>query len=153
MALVPLPRPVLAARRLAIQHKLGLPTDVLQLARRHRIEVYFAPLDSASGMLVPHGNRYEIIVNSETRSPNRIRFTIAHELGHFFLHAQDRRPYRESTYRGETEREANAFAAELLMPAQAMRSLLMRYHSTQAAADYCGVSYQAMTYRLQELGL
>ena len=153
MALVPLPRPVLAARRLTAQYKLYPPTDVFNLAKRHRIDVYYAPLDSASGMLVPHGNRYEIIVNSRTRSPNRIRFTVAHELGHFFLHAQDRRAYRQSTCRGEVEREANSFAAELLMPAHAMRPLLMRYHSTQAMANYCGVSYQAMTYRLQELGL
>ena len=61
----------------------------------------------------------------------RQRFSVAHELGHFFLHAHLLRPkgtihedpagrdedLEEETYRPEWELEADAFAAAFLLPA------------------------------------
>lgn len=51
-----------------------------------------------------------IVVNSDI-SPDRVRFTVAHELGHLLLH---RLPSDDA------EREANRFAAEFLVPANAI---------------------------------
>lgn len=46
----------------------------------------------------------------------RQRFTIAHELGHLLLHPIERH-YRDTTFVGNSkESEANAFAADLLIP-------------------------------------
>ena len=58
------------------------------------------------------------------------------------------------------EREANAFAAELLMPENVVRSLAQSYKNLMEYKDLTGrlaetmlVSHQAMTIRLQSLGL
>ncbi|MEQ1933606.1 MAG: ImmA/IrrE family metallo-endopeptidase [Fimbriimonadaceae bacterium] len=63
-----------------------------------------------------------IICNSEISHPGRLRFTIAHELGHWFLHptqTQDFLLTEENVARHKAspmEAEANAFAGTLLMP-------------------------------------
>lgn len=51
-----------------------------------------------------------------SRSPtDRMRFTLAHEVGHMVLH-QSSRSYIELTDASEAERQANRFASEFLMP-------------------------------------
>ncbi len=71
-----------------------------------------------------------IVVNKDD-SPNRQRFTIAHELGHYLLHkeyVQDvkkykvllRRPLKNGSYALE-EKEANCFAAYLLVPSNLLK--------------------------------
>ena len=52
-----------------------------------------------------------IFINSSFPG-ERIRFTLAHELGHLIMHQQ-----LETEQSDEIEREANAFASEFLMPA------------------------------------
>ena len=84
-----------------------------------------------SGLLLPA--RGEIWVNAEEARiwPPRRRFTIGHELGHWVMH---REPGQQSLFcrhaevdeqerdrSGEIEREANAFAAALTMPAHLLR--------------------------------
>jgi Zn-dependent peptidase ImmA (M78 family) len=111
---------------------------------------------------------YEISVNEKDHYYRR-RFTIAHELGHYLLHKRliddgvdDTKAYRslnigkfKNTKIGpEQEAEANKAAARLLMPAQLVR----RYHKefggdVKALAKKFQVSYEAMGYRLQGLGL
>lgn len=76
---------------------------------------------------------------------DRQRWTLAHELGHLCLHA---------TYIGEDpEAEANAFAAEFLMPAEVIRPQL-RNLTTGRLADLkrqWGASMQALTERAYQL--
>lgn len=72
----------------------------------------------------------------------RDRFTIAHEIGHYFLHADEVVVARneDSVYKAYTDPEwqANKFAAELLIPSDSTR-----YMSVQDIAEKCGVSLQA----------
>ena len=86
-----------------------------------------------SGLLLPA--RREIWVNAEEARawPNRRRFTIAHELGHWYLHQSgqqslfcrhgsvDEDPGADRPELPEIEVEANWFAASLLMPAEMVR--------------------------------
>lgn len=54
------------------------------------------------------GKRYLVLYNEQTTSSARIRFTLAHEIGHICLnHHNDNTPL---------EKQADQFAAELLMP-------------------------------------
>lgn len=69
-----------------------------------------------------HENKYVILYNSEVNTVGRIRFSIAHELGHIFLgHFNEegsllkRGGLPENTYK-KYEVEANTFANELLIP-------------------------------------
>lgn len=64
----------------------------------------------------------------------RQRFTIAHEVGHFLLHDPIDTMYRDVTLRRYEniverikERQANSFAAELLMPKRLLAQLIDNY--------------------------
>jgi Zn-dependent peptidase ImmA (M78 family) len=87
----------------------------------------------------------------------RRRFTMAHELGHHLLEHRERsdRNVFEYDLRDTAEVEANAFAAELLMPAAGICAAPRVNESSDAAelAAYYLVSGQAIIYRLHSLGL
>ena len=88
----------------------------------------------------------------------RRRFTIAHEIGHFLLH-QEQRCHPEAGGAGDEvgrveEGEADEFAAELLMPEVLVREAV-RAHGPDATrlADRFEVSRKTMQARLNGLGL
>jgi Zn-dependent peptidase ImmA (M78 family) len=121
------------------------------------LHVSEAGLDGVSGLLYP---ARRLIVLNEAEPVERKRFTLAHELGHWVCQCQDE-PEVEVYCRAEdvtldpdaraVEREANVFAAELLMPEAAVR----RTWSGDAAACAAtfGVSGEAMRWRLYSFGL
>lgn len=137
--------------------------------RRQRFE------DDLSGVLVKTIERNTIGVNSR-HSPKRQRFSIAHEIAHFWLdHPGDMfvdeakatsvifRDGRSAEGKNLFEMEANRFAAALLMPAglvvESFVACLAQGHNDvdkeivpQLAAKY-QVSEQAMKIRLSSLGL
>jgi Zn-dependent peptidase ImmA (M78 family) len=92
-------------------------------------------------------------------SYTRQRFTIAHELAHFALrHGTSPRDYPNSFNAGTNdpkERAANQFAAEILMPEQTVRNVIMRGYasSVDELASMFGVSTLAMGYRLHNIGM
>ncbi|MCC7010052.1 MAG: ImmA/IrrE family metallo-endopeptidase [Acidobacteria bacterium] len=103
----------------------GVP-DVRQIATTLRVPVHERPLERCEGMLVRIKGtaKAAIAVKNSIREDSRKRFTVAHELGHLLLPGHDNCGVCTSgvieTWAGdvrEKEREANAFAAELLMPA------------------------------------
>jgi hypothetical protein len=106
--------------------------------------------------LEPVGDGHQIVLRGAT-SEQRRRFTIAHEIGHFVLH-----PHRLAPQRGgpgnaawqRQEREADQFAAELLMPENMVREAVV-LHGPDAVrlADRFGVSRAAMQARLRWLAL
>lgn len=77
------------------------------------------------------------------------RFTAAHELGHLVLHC-DAAPGD-----AEQEREADAFAAEFLTPADQIRDQLPSRFDVDALGQLSrewGVSLKSLVYRCRELG-
>jgi Zn-dependent peptidase ImmA (M78 family) len=90
---------------------------------------------------------------------NRRRFTIAHEIAHYVLHRDravsfhDRTFARRASSTDEMEKEADRFAANLLMPENSVRqSIKNGATSVTALAEIFGVSALAMKYRVQSLG-
>src|SRR4051812_41882918 len=62
------------------------PVDLMEVARKLGIRIEFAELgEDCSGMLV-RGDEGAVIGVHYAHHPNRQRFTIAHELGHYRLH-------------------------------------------------------------------
>lgn len=93
-----------------------------------------------------------VIVMTPDRADDvyRHRFTAAHELGHLLLH--------EDTEPGDVEQEhqADAFAAALLAPAEAILPELgtrVDFHALAETGKRWGVSVKALVYRSRELGL
>ena len=134
-----------------------------------------------SGALYRSGDEKVIGINA-LDAKTRQRFTIAHEIGHLVLHADpvylDRghllgvvpndaetlpafsflRNQLSSEAKDPSEIEANRFAASLLMPQDFLASDLKQKtipvteDEIEALADKYQVSYQAMTFRLMNLG-
>lgn len=78
------------------------------------VTIEVAPLTGADAQLCRRGSRARILLAERITDPASRRFSIAHELGHLIL----QHPSGES---GSAERQANAFAAELLMPQGLLR--------------------------------
>jgi IrrE N-terminal-like domain len=116
-----------------------------------------APPVQISGVLLPA--RWEIWVRRDEPAPRR-RFTVAHEIGHHLLHSDGAavlcRPADVQTAQASErarEREANRFAAELLMPEAMVREAADRDGPDPIAlAGRFGVSDVAMGFRLVTLG-
>jgi len=123
------------------------------------------------GAIVKQNGRVIIAVNPNQHA-NRQRFTIAHELGHFFNHdyGTNGQEHVDGDFRlhwrnGKSsqgvdwhEIEANRFAASLLMPEDLLRedverSLPMDNQAVRKLAALYKVSRIAMQYRLVNLGI
>lgn len=89
---------------------------------------------------------YIILLNDAVQHTGRRRFTMAHEVGHILLgHEQDG---------PEEEREADVFAAQLLLPRILVEQLVLLWGNTLTAAELAelfGTSRQAACRRLRTL--
>lgn len=151
-----------AERLLATAWGNKFPVDPVQIARDLGIDVVELELESniAGAIYGTPGEDPTILLNA-TDSPNRQRFTCAHELGHYVMHAEEPDAVDYVDYRnalsvtGENSEEvfANAFAAALLMPAKEVRRLTKDHYTHSQLALYFGVSYDALSFRLENLGL
>lgn len=97
-----------------------LPIPVEDIAGTYQIRISRAPHSDFSGMLIRKDGHALIGINSR-EARVRQRFTIAHELGHYFLHPNkdafvDYRDNKQGVMRSPREKQANMFAAALLMP-------------------------------------
>ena len=114
--------------------------------------------DDLSGYLEFRGGVWMVGVNA-FHHPNRKRFTIAHEIAHFVLHSGQQASFHDRTFARRAddanpmEREADRFAAQLLMPEADVRELIRLGVTTLSGlAGHFGVSALAMRYRVQNLG-
>lgn len=115
-----------------------------------------------SGLAEINNQGQRVIYCNSTESINRNRFTLAHELGHHVLnHVNPQNPcFRDdsNTFRSNSpvwqEREANNFAAQLLMPLDAIKTMLFvkGISNIKQLAEIFQVSEAAMYYRLKNLG-
>jgi Zn-dependent peptidase ImmA (M78 family) len=128
---------------------------------------YEAFKGNVSGMLYRESGQALIGVNS-THATTRQRFTLAHEIAHLRLHkgvfidTLGRVNWRDGNSDVE-EVEANAFAAELLMPRKFMNEEIERAVTRKRQispeqliaelAETFRVSQEAMRYRLINLGV
>jgi len=136
------------------------------------LEVLYLELEDnlVSGATLFEKGAFTVIVNTN-KSANRQHFTLAHELGHYFLHKDilrsdggliDQDQQLDATkilYRlddkgyEKLEREANRFAASLIMPRRLVIDAWNATHTIEDCARIFQVSTIAMSIRLDELGL
>jgi Zn-dependent peptidase ImmA (M78 family) len=159
------------------------PVPVEEIARALGADIQRRPAeDDLSGFLLRDNKEQRAVIGVNSKHPqNRQRFTIAHELGHFLLHEtekmhvdrEDRGFQVKLRSKGATselnveEREANLFAAELLMPAVLLEKDLFLENDVANIGDGFDllnekvllplarryrVSSQALTFRLAYLG-
>jgi len=146
----------------------SIPVNLEIVTEKLGIRVKTAPSEEFSGLLLRKNDTAMIGVNNE-ESQVRQRFTIAHELGHFFLHKtkdtfvdyRDNKINNSSEFvRTDAEKQANMFAATFLMPKGYLISDIKKMAKLEISELEIGklakkydVSRDAMNYRILNLGL
>lgn len=101
------------------KYRLGVSpiSDICNFLERNGVFIYEwnSPHDEFDGVsLITDAGNHLVIVN-RNRSNDRIRFTLAHELGHILMHEYPNYPVFSNR---DKEKEANCFASEFLIPTQ-----------------------------------
>lgn len=136
------------------------PVDPYELATNEGLLVSEREFPTDVSNLAGYINIAEqVVVVNTLDALNRRKFTVAHELGHWILHAPALKSHPELGILNRTplgrpdpeprERETNAFAAHLLVP----QDMLNEYQTSDVAllARVFAVSEQFMTYRLKHV--
>jgi Zn-dependent peptidase ImmA (M78 family) len=142
------------------KHWDSTPVPIDAIIRDIGLPLSYEPMDdNISGYIERQRGGYRIVVNA-IHPPTRQRFTAAHELGHYIYHRDllgegvgDNRAYRtdgtdrpNANIRPIHERQANSFAANVLMPRHRLTNVGLE--STSDLASRFWVSQAAMKIRL-----
>ena len=132
------------------------PVNIQRLLELLDVKLMYEDFEQLNGIALKSPKSKLIVVNKNLPE-TRMRFTIAHELGHIIM------PHRKKYYLcvpGKNrlmERSANKFAAEILMPQPMVKYLWNKFkhnpeHRIEAMAHALKVSKAALFPRLRELG-
>lgn len=146
----------LRAARLLAEHNIERPPTpdglVYLMSDRLLVQLDDMPVE-LPGMLARNYPR-SVIWLRKGDQPVRRRFTLWHEVGHFLMHMGIYYCLAKGARETRTERQADEFAANVLMPrGWLLRDLAEVTCEPRTLAQRYGVSLQAMTIRLRELGL
>jgi hypothetical protein len=154
------------AEMIVRNENLALPIDLLALAKSRGILVEAKPsvAKGVSGMLLRVGDDFAIGYATHIKSIGFQRFSIAHELGHYFLGHADTifsggKLVHESQAgfgsREQIELEADHFAAGLLMPSELFKREAGRHadglNAIEKVAEHCQTSITSSAIRYAEL--
>lgn len=134
---------------------MALPIKPVRSAALYDIKCKAATkeqLRGASGEIVAFAG--EVFISfREDDPPQRQRFTIMHELGHYLLGHLGTKPMTrsESDCRPEEEQAADKFAIDMLASACVLWGLNL--HSAEDIARVCNISMQAAQFRAQRMEL
>ena len=131
-----------------------LPIKITDLCRKIGILVKSIPLEQdVDGFSLMQDETPIIIVNAnKSENISRLRFTVAHELGHIILghvgqfELVNREP---SPSDNPIERDANIFASRLLAPACVLWGCNVQ--TSEDVMKLCGISHQAAEYRMNRM--
>lgn len=133
-----------------------LPVSVGQIVRHYGAKVvYNSDLDllrdGESGRIVIR-NGDAVIVVRDSEPPQRLRFTILHEIGHYLLgHLGAAGELSRDEVTSPDEQAADAFAARVLMPAVVLWA--MGLQTADEIAVNCNVSKTAAEIRAKRLAV
>lgn len=144
-----------------------LPVDLNVIAQHLGVRVYaysrgrklledtgLAEVAERVSGLTFYAGAQPVILYNDAETPQRIRFTIGHELGHIVLgHVRPGEHTRQNRepQPGDSpmEQAANRFAADLLAPACVLWGLDL--HRAEDIARVCKISIQAARYRAERM--
>lgn len=149
------------------------PISVVSIANFYGFSVYEMPMeDGVSGIIMADDkdikgfDSNKIIIVNSNHSARRKRFTIAHELGHYFINHRPAKcfAHRDAGNYSSEERDANSFASALLMPEDEIRREVNNFKKAGFAelpdsqlidyiADAFDVSQSAAEVRLKRLNM
>lgn len=155
----------LAREKLIEYGRMSLPVNPKDFAQQ--LDILVQPFDPAqpdiSGYLMQQGNSFGIGYSTAIRSEGFQNFTVAHELGHYFIDDHPRaildngKHFSRSGYisKDRFEEEADAFATELLMPWKLIEPLIRAntggFGTIKAIADGCESALLASAIRYTQV--
>lgn len=136
----------------------GPISNVTALLERAGIMIAYVsePKSGVYALTKKINNRYFILLNVYEQSAVRIRFSLAHELGHILLHSNyDHGIYKNTALHKRLEKEADLFASMLLMPQDGFLLDVIRptLGGLTLLKPHWKVSIQSMVMRLYQLGI
>jgi len=155
------------AVKILVQYQMNrLPVNPRVIAEKERIKI--EPItdyeEGVSGMLIRSGEKYYILYATYLGNQGFENFSIAHELGHYFLEGHPEQIFQNSgihksvanfTSDSEIERQADTFAASLLMPENLFKDKLTEYEKglscIEAMSRLCNTSLTATAIRYAQL--
>ncbi len=152
-----------AARLAADRHSKSYsspPIPVLEIAESNGVDVIFSEFGHLDNVIAGFCDfeAKQLFVNAHDPL-TRQRFTIAHELGHWLLHRQyyldnpDKYPilprFEKPDNKNPFEKEANTFAANLLVPDRLLKPV--RHAPVGALAEVFMVSRKMMEFRIKNV--
>lgn len=141
------------------------PINIEAIVKKLGIEISYAPSIDYSGILIRKSDGCVLMGINNNESLGRMRFSTAHELGHYLLHKDsvtiDYRSKQHLTKKPKKEVLADYFAANLLMPEifikedfkNSTKNGVFFEQNLIELADKYQVSNEAMKYRLINLKL
>ena len=136
------------AKELMQKYQTNNPFD---LARDCHIKLMYADLGNLKG-LYQYYKRTKIILINQNLSETEKREVCAHELGHALLHPRENRFFlHRSTFQncGRLEREANLFAAYLLIPDHNAQEFFQKGYTISEISALTGVSHPLVEERMR----
>lgn len=137
-----------ARRMLGFSPYRPIPHLIRAFEKAGGIVIPFPELEGREAFAVWVGDRPVVGIGPTTKG-DRLRFSVAHEIGHLIIH-------QSPTAKAKAEGDANAFGAELHMPAEAIRHDLEYPLSVERLGQLklkWGVAMSSLLYRAKELGL
>lgn len=141
----------------------SLPIDVVSICKKEKISLftYNQSIDFIKDLNLEENTKdndafsiNSMIFYDDTKPRERQRFSIAHELGHIFLHSES--SGKSTVYNREPsptdnplETEANVFASRLLAPLCVLQFLNL--NSIKEISEFCEISFSAAKLRFARL--
>ena len=136
------------------------------LEEKRSLKIFYLPIPPERGIygMFTYDQKMGgcILINSNPNSGNQL-FSLAHEYAHFVFHKEKLGIISTEEERNSTdEKVANSFASNFLIPEDTLRDLFnmrikevsdLKAEDVVYLADYFGVSFVAMVYRLNNLKL
>lgn len=142
-----------------------LPVNPFSIAKVREIMCKAQSMDGCSGCFIKAGDNFGILYSPDFGNEGAIRFTVAHELGHYFLPGHPQRLFPSGSGRHQSnsgftsnepqEREADLFAAGLLMPTKLFLDALRKetnegFRTIESLSRLCRTSLTATAIRFVE---
>lgn len=134
-----------------ILKQLHIPAVAFSKAEQNRLLIAHHLSIGSDGFALAVG-RQRIIYYNDACTPERSRFTLAHELGHILLGhlGQEKLVNREpGQMDNPKEQQANVFASRLLAPACVLNGVGAT--SVEKIMQLCKISREAATYRAERM--
>jgi Zn-dependent peptidase ImmA (M78 family) len=140
------------------------PIDPFEICRNLKIDIYYESMTQSEAFLFIKNGSKRIVLNKDMSCQSRHRFTLAHEIGHYWIPSHNSQTYfceisDVVLFKSNKihEQEANHFASELLIPTKFVTADAKNHDynvkSIKAMASKYDVSITAAAIKLIEFTL